>query len=203
MLDKLPTEILCEIGNYLDCKELTTLRFVSKEFNFIFGYIVRSRLLTYFRQCGIVIKDFYELTDVTICIFLNILRFVKNHIINKTVKMLTINITNTFFKRYYFRSNLCKGNILEKCIFLLSYDLFNNIQFNRLETIFSNLVIDEQNVIITSSINNIGNSKVVFMRTDYDTINEVVIDNNDDNNDDNDDDNDDGKKYMVTFHFFI
>ena len=120
---------------------------------------------------------------------------------NNSLKMLTINITNTFFKTYYFKSNLCSSeNTLEKCIFLLSSDMFNDVEFDNLETIFSNLVIDERvfkKNVITSSLNNMGNSEVVFMRTDYDVISETRqtsllhgIDNN-------------CKKYMVTFHFFI
>lgn len=194
MLDKLPSEILCEIGCYLDYKDLVNLRFVNHNFDFIFGYIIKTRLLTYLQQCGIKTNGFNDLSNISICILLNILFFVKKHITRNSLKMLTINVTNTFFKRYYFKSSLCSINTLEKCNFLLSSDLFKDVQFDRLENIFSNLVIDEKTFEkndSASNINIIGNSKVVFMRTDYDIINERDLFTDLD------------KKYMVTFHFFI
>jgi hypothetical protein len=77
---------------------------------------------------------------------------------------------------------------------LSSSDLFKDIQFERLENIFSNLVIGKKMFLKNDSASNInimGDSKVVFMRTDYDIINERETFS------------DLGNKYMVTFHFFI
>jgi hypothetical protein len=192
MFDKLPIEILYEIGSYLDYKDITGLRLTNRNFYFIFGYIAKSHLLAYLQQFNISINAFNDLSNISLCILLNVLFFVKKHIISNSLKMLTINITNTFFKKYYFKSNLCNVNILEKCNFLLSYELFKNIQFDCLESIFSNLVIDKKTFLKNDgalNINNMGNSKVIFTRTDYDIINER--------------DTYLGKKYMVTFHFFI
>ena len=190
MFDKLPTEILYEIGSYLDYKDVTVLRLTNRNFHFIFGYITKSRLLAYLQQSDISINAFNDLSNISICILLNVLFFLKKHIIRNSLKMLTINITNTFFKKYYFKSIF----ILEKYNFLLSYELFKNIQFDCLENIFSNLAIDKKMFLKNDgalNINNMGNSKVIFTRTDYDIINE------------RDTCNDLGKKYMVTFHFFI
>ena len=63
MLYKLPTEILCEIGSYLDYKNLTTLRFVNKYFYFVFGYVAKSRLVTYLQNCGIKTNGFNNLSN--------------------------------------------------------------------------------------------------------------------------------------------
>lgn len=190
MFDKLPIEILYEIGSYLDYKDIINLRLTNHDFYFIFGYIAKSHLIAYLRQSNISINAFNDLSNVSVCILLNILFFVKKHIINNSLKMLTINITNMFFKKYYFKSIY----ILEKCNFLLSYELFKNIQFDCLEHIFSNLVIDKKIFLKNDdalNINNMGNSKVIFTRTDYDIINERETCR------------DLGEKYMVTFHFFI
>ena len=194
MFDKLPTEILYEIGSYLDYKDITSLRLTNRNFYFIFGYITKSRLLAYLQQSDISINTFNDLSNISICILLNILFFLKKHIICNSLKMLTINITNTFLKKYYFKNSLCNMYILEKCNFLLSYELFKNIQFDCLENIFSNLVIGKKMFLKNDgglNINNMGNSKVIFTRTDYDIINE------------RDTRSDLGEKYMVTFHFFI
>lgn len=194
MLDKLPSEILYEIGGYLDYRDLTSLRFVNHNFDFIFGYIIKSRLMTYLQKCGIQINSMDSLSNTSICILLNMLFFVRKNIKNNVFKMLTINITNTFFKRYYFKTSLCNINTLEKCHFFMSCSLFDDIQFDRLENIISRLVIEGRSFEKNDNglyLNNMGDSKVVFMRTDYNVINERCTSSNS------------GKKYMVTFHFFI
>lgn len=195
MITRLPTEILYEIGKYLDFSDLISLRLINKTFNNIFWVIMKYRIKSYLLQYGVSDVDLYNMNDISLISLLNILFFVRKHILSRSPVLVTINIINTMFKKYYYSTTTNNINSLEKLNLLLSKKLFAQVDYDRLQDIFLKIKIYDKefkkmsDMRISDGINN----TITFSRTDYDIIYEsnYNICNKREN------------KYMITFHFFI
>jgi hypothetical protein len=201
----LPIEILFCIGDYLDYRSILKLRRANHFFDFVFNYVTKVRLRSFLNECDIKNVDLSDLTEISTKILINMLFFIRKHASYNLPRMLTINVTNTFLKCRDYRTY----KTLEKYIFLVSNELFSQIQFNRLEKeLLRTIICNKRFFVMRSNIpNNLTNnlneqdtlnndlsiSTITFFRTDYNVLYENLFSNVSSAKDD---------KYMVTFHFF-